>query len=159
MKNALAQNTILSRCVPEPNTGCWLWLNRIGDQGYGHIDIDGRENIGAHVVSWLVFRGGPVPDKLFVCHVCDLRCCVNPNHLFLGTCNDNNQDMVTKGRHARGESHGSARLVADDIATIKSMRAAGYSTLEIGTKFGVGRGTIARIISGRRWKHMLGETP
>lgn len=85
----------------EPNTGCWLWLGRRGARGYGQVGFRGFKTRQAHRVSWLI-HNGPIPDGLFVCHKCDTPPCVNPDHLFLGTCQDNLTDMARKNRAYRG---------------------------------------------------------
>lgn len=82
--------------------GCWLWTGKKRkdiDGGYGLIKIDGRIT-RAHRVSYKTYKG-PIPKGLFVCHTCDVPLCVNPNHLFVGTLQENNYDMYKKGRNAR----------------------------------------------------------
>lgn len=84
----------------EPNTGCWLWLGSVRTDGYGTVYVrrNGRPvNYAAHRASYTLWRG-PIPDGLFVCHKCDTKLCVNPDHFFLGTAADNAADMVAKGR-------------------------------------------------------------
>jgi hypothetical protein len=84
--------------MPEPNSGCWLWLGQLSYLGYGQIMLSpGQRKTKAHRAAWEAFRG-PI-GKLHVLHRCDNRCCVNPDHLFLGTRSDNMLDMYSKGRH------------------------------------------------------------
>lgn len=84
--------------IPEPNSGCWLWLGQVSSLGYGHIMLSpSRRKTKAHRASWEAFRG-PI-GELQVLHTCDVRCCVNPEHLWLGTRSDNMRDMYAKGRH------------------------------------------------------------
>ncbi len=84
--------------IPEPNSGCWLWLGQVSRIGYGQIMLSpGQRKTKAHRAAWEAYRG-PIGD-LYVLHQCDNRSCVNPDHLFLGTRSDNMLDMYAKGRH------------------------------------------------------------
>lgn len=82
--------------VSEPDkNGCTIWLGKRSAGGYGLF-----KSHGAHRVSWMLNKG-EIPKGLFVCHKCDIRECVNIDHLFLGTNKDNMNDMRSKGRHNR----------------------------------------------------------
>ena len=99
---------------------CWLWTGYVRPEGYGSI---GR--VLTHRASWKI-HFGPIPDGLFVCHECDNRRCVNPAHLWVGTHQDNMDDMIRKGREAHnigmfaGEKCYKAKLTWDQVGKIRS---------------------------------------
>ena len=84
------------RSIPEPNTGCWLWLGALGKPGYGNVKIDGKY-LNAHVAAFEAAGGKREPGKV-VRHTCDQRSCVNPAHLIPGTFAQNTADMFRRGR-------------------------------------------------------------
>jgi hypothetical protein len=98
-------NRFEQKYIPEPNSGCWLWTGSDnGYRGYGLLGIRNRQkgehyNLLAHRVSWMVHRGD-IPNGALILHKCDVRSCVNPDHLFLGSARDNTQDMIAKGRRS-----------------------------------------------------------
>jgi hypothetical protein len=92
---------ILSKSIPEPNSGCWLWIAYVDQKGYGRLSTNVRTKPErAHRLSYQVFKG-PIENKKHVLHKCDTPSCVNPEHLFLGTSFDNMRDMSEKNRHSQ----------------------------------------------------------
>ena len=75
-----AQERILAWSIPEPNTGCWLWLGTLFGKGYARCHWTGLGTCAAHRVSYEAFVG-PIPDGLTIDHLCRVKCCVNPQHL------------------------------------------------------------------------------
>lgn len=104
----------------------------------------------AHRASWELHYG-KVPDGLWVLHKCDVTICVNPDHLFVGTHEDNMIDMTNKGRSTFGARNGRSKLVEDSVKQIKysSEQASGCAA-----RFGVSQATISMIRSGKRWRHV-----
>lgn len=93
-----------------PESGCWIF-SLVGTWGYGQFTIGPktqRQTLRAHRWSYEHFVS-PIPEDMVVCHRCDVPCCVNPKHLFLGTTIDNVRDRVRKDRSAKGESHGARK--------------------------------------------------
>ena len=145
--------------MPEPNSGCWLWLGVVDAKtGYGHFSSTRTNVAGAHRVSWRMHRG-EIPAGLCVCHKCDVRSCVNPDHLFLGTYSENMRDASRKGRMnwklgARrnlpsGANHHAAKLTLPQVLEIRASKASG---IELAKSFGVSNVTISRIRSGVIWR-------
>jgi hypothetical protein len=93
--------------------GCWLWTAGTNKQGYGRLHIAGKATL-AHRFSWTI-ANGVVPDRLCVLHHCDTPPCVRPDHLFLGTRQDNDTDKILKDRVPRGERAGPARLTEQQV--------------------------------------------
>lgn len=132
--------------IPEPNSGCWLWIGARSKNGYG----TSYPNILAHRESY-ERHVGPIPDGLFVCHTCDVRSCVNPAHLFLGTSAENTEDCVSKLRHAFGEANGHSKLTERDVMEIIR---SDESKASLARRYGVTPGMIGHIRKGRAWKHL-----
>jgi hypothetical protein len=143
----------LAKVCPDAASGCWMWRGLVRPDGYGAMRFEGREQ-GAHRVAWRLFRG-EIGTGLVVCHRCDVRACVNPEHLFLGTAAENVRDMTAKGRSPRGEKHGSAKLTAEQVSRIKTMLAEDRMYMsEIAREFGVAQTTIRAIKRGKTWKEV-----
>ena len=135
---------------------CWNWTACVRPQGYGMFGVQNAESkwkiLASHRYSWEL-HNGPVPEGMCVCHSCDNPSCVNPDHLFLGTKNDNNQDKCRKGRQPRGEQNHS-KLTEAQVIEIKEESKKGRSTYELGRVYGVDPSVISRINTGKKWKHV-----
>ena len=144
--------------VVRPWTGCWEWKGR-KERGYGRTIIgsrkDGtRKTIAAHRLSYETFVG-PIPDGMEVCHKCDNPCCVNPDHLFVGTRQDNIDDRESKHRNnpPKGSSNGRAKLSEADVLSARLERAQkNISFQKLADKYGVSKKTIQNAIKGRTWR-------
>lgn len=89
---------------------------------------------------------------MLVCHHCDNRACVNPEHLFLGNHQDNMRDMVRKGRQCRGSENNHSKLKEDQVRRIRSMSRLGQR--EIADMFGITQSNVSLILSGKTWRHL-----
>lgn len=96
---------------------CWLWTGAKDKRGYGKINVAGRY-VQTHRASWAEFKGDP--GSRFVCHHCDTPACINPEHLFLGSAQDNSDDMVQKDRQAKGPAMPHTKLTEDLVRLIRA---------------------------------------
>lgn len=140
--------------IPVTESGCWLWTASIDRGGYGRFRLLGKIE-KAHRASWRLYRKAPICG-LHVLHRCDVRQCVNPLHLFLGTNAENNADMMAKGRNKTlpGESNGSSKLSERQVTTIRIRRSDGATMTAIAAEFGVTHSTISHIVNRRAWRHI-----
>ena len=138
---------ILENYIPEPNTGCWLWLRGVNSDGYPLVRIDGQSYRVARLVYEIFKR--PIPPNMHVCHRCDVRLCINPDHLFLGTDKDNYDDMVAKGRTTKFD-YAFAKLSPNDVADIRRLREEGHRVTAIAKQYGVSHSYISMATRGQR---------
>ena len=133
----------------EKTDTCWLWRGPLLKTGYGSFNIKPKTH-RAHRIAWLL-TNGPIPDGVDVCHTCDVRPCVRPAHLWLGTRAENLQDASNKGRMAKPN----AKLTAIQAQTILNRYAAGGITLlALANEYGVALTTVHHIIRRRTWKRL-----
>lgn len=138
------------RCEDE----CWPWLGAFLSTSYGQLSQRGgpQKTYLAHRLAY-EFTNGPIPHGMYVLHSCDNRRCVNPRHLRLGTAKDNIHDALDRGRCPTGEKNISAKLSGNQIDVIRRMLATGMGHKAISEQFGVSRGHISAIASGKTWKY------
>jgi len=131
-------------------SGCWNWQGQISTSGYGRYRYPGGSY--AHRFSYTVHIG-KIPDGMYVCHSCDNPVCVNPEHLWIGTHNDNMADKKIKNRqnHPHGELNSSAVLTETDVHFI---RAARESAGSLAKRYGVSKHAIWHVKSRRTWQHI-----
>jgi len=145
---------------PNEETGCWEWQGSKHKKGYGRFRVGSKENNNrrvdrAHRWSYSVFKGSI--GELLVCHKCDNPSCVNPEHLFLGTHEENMEDMRKKGRRKLlgrpqdGENNVNARLTAKDVEDICKRIVAGETNRAIAERYNIGDTMISSIRCKKAW--------
>lgn len=140
---------------------CWRWIGAFNQNGYGYFLLGGRL-MHAHRASYALFRGD-VPKDKNVCHACDNRWCVNPDHLWIGTQRQNVHDAMAKGRSVppprtdwrnRIKPHHWQRLSVDQAKEIIRRLARGEKHELIAQDFGINSRTVSKIKLGQRWPHL-----
>lgn len=134
---------------------CWLWERQTNRLGYGTIGRGPAKHDRAHRVSWEI-HNGPIPDGMHVLHSCDVRACVNPAHLRLGTHAENMADRSSRGRvnAARGERCALSKLTEGQVLEIRRRRAAGERQIALAREFGINRSLVWQIVTRRIWRHV-----
>lgn len=137
---------------------CWLWNGYTSVTGYGEISRNGKK-VRTHRYAWECVHG-KIQGGLHVLHKCDVRNCVNPDHLYLGTHQQNMLDRMERGRDFgySGESNGRSKLTQQDADEIRKLYKRGhggtkseFSTIGLAKRYGVGSTAIGDIINNRRW--------
>lgn len=159
------------RWIPEPNTGCWLWTGSIDKDGYGVLSRGaGKPQLKAHRVS-VALSGRSIPPGMCACHKCDTPCCVNPNHIYVGTRAENNRDISLRARgwwlHSDPVERGSRAIptvrrgsmnTRSKLTEAMVVEAIGLSEhmqgKDIAKHFGVARNTMYKALRGETWAHV-----
>jgi hypothetical protein len=151
------EELFMRKVVAVPIAGCWIWTgSAVNSVGYGRFGMGSGETEYAHRASWRLFRG-EIPSGKHVCHHCDVRLCVNPDHLFIGTAADNMRDASKKGRivlpkdeqRLRGEDQPMAKLTNEQVRQIRS---AFKANCDLAREFGVDPSAISRIRSRQTYR-------
>lgn len=149
----------------EKTEGCWLWRGVLRFCGYGNAKAPGKRTRSsyAHRLSWEL-ANGTIPKGMHVLHKCDTPACVRPEHLFLGTHQENMTDMAAKGRSLAGEKSFSAKLTDEQVRRIRSNPpskwkkgkwiGAGQELEEYAKPYGVSPTTIRNVLARRSWRHL-----
>lgn len=145
---------------------CWTWTGATNNAGYGLFRFRGK-TVTTHRLSYQ-HHVGEIPESdgyhgTCVLHRCDVRNCVNPAHLFLGSNAENIEDMHAKGRarkcSPKGERHGMAKLTSADVLAIVAAVGQGRSKTSVARDFHVTPSMVGRITKGRAWTHVTGLNP
>lgn len=138
------KDRLLNRVMPVTECGCWFFLGSLNYAGYGWINDGFGDSMLAHRASYEVFKG-PIPTGLIVLHSCDIPCCVNPDHLSLGTDADNCADKVRKNRQKR-------TLNREDVLAIRADETS--SLISLARQHGITYQQVANIRYRRHWTHV-----
>lgn len=148
-------------------TGCWVWIASTDSFGYGRIGFYENSkcvNKGAHVVSYILFKSANIGGKN-VCHTCDNPPCVNPEHLFLGTQQDNVNDMRKKGRAfypgaktpacVKGELNNNSKLTVSEVKEIRHKRNIQKIKLKfLAKEYNISLSHVSCIARTKNWRYL-----
>ena len=142
--------------IASPNSnGCMLWTAATRRDGYGLFGLDfGETPVSAHRMSWMIANKRSVPPGMCVCHRCDVRLCVNPEHLFVGSLSDNNADCRRKGRNARGETVCTAKLTEGQVMEIRRLYRSGLRNVDLCRRYRISATNVSNIVRHKRWAHV-----
>lgn len=131
---------------------CWEWKAHKIPKGYGYFHFQQKKHRAHRVAFYLTYGYWPMVGR----HTCDNRGCCNPAHVIDGTVQDNNRDMITRGRYVVtcGESHGNAKLTDSDVISIRLRAANGEGHRSIAKDFGVCQTNVSRIVRKAAWAHV-----
>lgn len=134
---------------------CWECVAMYLDKdGYGQLKLNNKL-ILAHRFAFQNHHNRLIQDNMCICHKCDNRKCVNPNHLFEGTKRENTIDMMNKCRSAKGEENGYSKLTVAQVLEIREKYSLGGTTQQkLGQEYGTSQQTICRIIRRELWSHI-----
>lgn len=139
---------------------CWNWMLSTDQRGYGQVGFSPSQKThhtyATHRLAWIL-ANGEINDGLFVLHKCDNPRCVRPDHLFLGTHQDNMDDMVKKDRHRKDNWKRIKRikLTFELAEEMRRLRSQGFTTTDLMLKYDVRRHTVSRIVNHVRWNSKI----
>ncbi len=152
-KHILSRRIVIQRGLDTP---CWEWTGcKSGSRPYGSVMYQSK-TVRVSRLAWRLFVG-EIPEKIEVCHRCDNPPCFNPEHLFLGTHQDNMRDAFSKGRIPvkRGVDHHCNKLSVDDVLEMRQLyESKKCNTYQLAEQFGVAQGTAWNIIARKIWVHI-----
>ncbi len=152
-------NKYMDRVEMLPFSGCWIWMGKLSEKGYGIISTKGVDK-RAHRVFWEI-ENGPIPVGKYACHHCDTPACVRPDHIFIGSQKENLADCRRKGRNKKmengdqkGAANRNAKLTLENVLDIRTKR---LSKAEFARLYGVSFKAVKNVWDGKSWQELRSD--
>ncbi len=147
---------IMEGFTPVPFSGCWIWDRNLSSDGYAVLRLangrrGGGRNVRVHRLLYELVNDCVIPPELDACHKCDVKPCINPQHIYPGTRLDNVTDARVRGRLAIGERVGGAKLTE---AIVREIRNSVLSGRALAVAHGVSPSLITMIRRRQIWRHI-----
>ena len=157
-KSAFTPESMRLLSIIDRKTKCWNWGMSVNKDGYGQARHMGL-SFGAHRLMFMLIHPHYDVSGRLICHTCDNRRCINPEHLYAGTHKSNMRDMISRGRDnfvgcPSGERHKDAKLTEKKVIAIRARNNAGEGYRVLAKAYGVDRTTIKNIVKRVTWKHL-----
>jgi len=132
------------------DSDCWIWQRHVGKSGYPEVGVNGKKLRVHRIVAELIY--GPASENQMALHSCDVKVCINPDHLRWGTSKDNMKDAVERNRVRKGENASWSKLTWDIVEELRQIDLTTTTLDELAKKYPVSRTTIWRAMTNRSWK-------
>lgn len=138
--------------------GCWIWQGKLNNSGYGcfsELINEEKQELRSHRESYKIFKG-EIPEGMLVCHTCDNPACCNPEHLWLGTNKENQQDSLKKGRRLNSKQRAivAGKMTEEEVQELRELYKNGISRKELQEKFKLSQSHVTGIINYKYWAHV-----
>lgn len=143
------ESRLLAKRTIDRVTGCWLWPGPFREFGYGFMSYKNKKT-DIHRLSALLYLNHPLDAEGWVLHKCDIPACFNPRDLYIGSPQDNINDMYARGRNVAG----AAKLTAEQAKAIRDAYRNGERIIDIARRFSMSHGCISHVVHNRAWKHV-----
>ena len=143
--------------IPEPNSGCWIWIGNLNNKGYGKFQLGrtGYSMVYAHRFSYETHHCKEIPKHMDLCHTCDITLCVNPDHLWIGTRQQNMADCLKKGRFGSypmpGALNPKATITEEQATEILNSN---EPAKVFKKRYNCSKHLVSKIRTGKTWKHL-----
>lgn len=152
--NLSLMQRVINQSIPEPNSGCWLWTGACGSSGYPQMTVADEKTGKRKTIRLNRYMCAGINDvspNLSALHKCDVKICVNPDHLYFGDQKQNVRDAIERNRwpDRRGENSKLNKITWEDAELIRS---SSDTNRNLAKKYGISNGRVSDIKTGKSWR-------